>query len=74
MNKNKDFAAYIKTLQSKKQTLEFSLAEVNDEIEYYKNLLDQQEKNISKGRCNTCNGAGEYWDFWGGNIPCPDCR
>ena len=73
--RNKDLEKYIKDLKDKRSRLAFELAEVEDELESINKSINLNPKNsVNKSNCSTCNNTGEYWDFWAGSSPCPDCN
>ncbi len=37
-------------------------------------VKDYMEKESKKEICYHCNGSGEYWTYWDGDIHCPYCH
>jgi len=38
-----------------------------------KQLKERLGREQSKTRCYRCNGTGEIWTYWDGDISCPNC-
>jgi len=42
-------------------------------IKENKQLKEKLRKEYLKEKCYRCNGTGEIWTYWDGDISCPHC-
>lgn len=76
MHFKEQLTAYIQELKAERINLLARLAEIESELKEFETLTTIVKEPVIKStpKCDLCEGEGEYWDYFAGNVPCPKCN
>lgn len=75
-----DVKNYLTTLKRERLELLNRVKKIEEELEEWQIITTIVKDTVTQSKdykynevCSVCNGKGEYWDYWAGTMPCPEC-